>query len=166
MNKPATVPQRRIRKGGSGKRKVTFEGLKSDFLGVMCLSDAPFVYHEMLHDTFTLYPLFKAPTRYGSRILELYNGGDVFVGSAFFALMIIIIIIIVIIVITIVMIIVIMIIMIIVMIVIILMMIIVNIFTSAFFASPLRGTVNLSRTINDSYDSYTRSIATIRHCML
>ena len=31
------------------------------------------VYHELLHDTFTLYPLFKAPTRYGSRILELYN---------------------------------------------------------------------------------------------
>ena len=30
------------------------------------------VYHELLHDTFTLYPLFKAPTRYGSRILESY----------------------------------------------------------------------------------------------
>ena len=30
------------------------------------------VYHELLHDTFTLYPLFKAPTRYGSRVLELY----------------------------------------------------------------------------------------------
>ena len=31
------------------------------------------VYHELLHDTFTLYPLLKAPTRYGSRILELYH---------------------------------------------------------------------------------------------
>ena len=30
------------------------------------------VYHELLHDTFTLYPLFKAPSRC-SRILELYN---------------------------------------------------------------------------------------------
>ena len=37
------------------------------------------VYHELLHDTFTLYPLFKAPTRYGSRILELYNWYSVLV---------------------------------------------------------------------------------------